>query len=148
VRSPKVVRHVVGEAASLLPGERWIIKVGGRSIGVFNVNGAYLAVRDLCPHHGAPLCRGTTGGLATARFREDRAPEIIMEREGEVIKCPWHGWQFDLRTGQAVFGDRVRVATYRAYLDSPPMDMGVPGPVETYKTSVESGVIIVEVPAG
>lgn len=59
-----------------------------------------------------------------------------MEREGEVSKCPWYGWQFDLR---AVFGDRLRVATYRANLDQPPMDKGVPGPVETYKTAVQHG---------
>lgn len=144
--APRVTRQVVGEAAALPPGQRRIVEVAGRSIGVFNVDGAYFAIRNLCPHQGGPLCLGITSGLATAVFRDDRAPDVVMEREGEVIKCPWHGWQFDLRTGHAVFGDRVRVATYRAYLDRPPMDRGVPGPVETYKTSVEGGVIVVEVP--
>jgi 3-phenylpropionate/trans-cinnamate dioxygenase ferredoxin subunit len=103
------VRHVVGQAADLAPGGRLIVVVEGRSIGVFNVGGELFALRDTCPHQGGPLCQGTLSGLLTAstpgRYR--------YERPGEVLRCPWHGWEFDIRTGcSLVDPERWRVRTY------------------------------------
>ena len=51
-------------ASELPPGERRIVEVEGRSIGVFNVGGTYYALRNACPHQGAPLCRGSVQGTA------------------------------------------------------------------------------------
>lgn len=149
MRPLPVKRYVVGRARDLPPGSRTIAHVSGRSIGVFNVAGKYFAIRNRCPHQGGPLCRGTLSGLTTARFDDDRAPEPVIDRDGEILKCPWHGWQFDLRTGHAVFGERVRAAVYRAYPadESAALeDVPIPGSAEVYATSVEDGVIVVEIP--
>ena len=55
-------RHVVCAADELPPGSRTIVEIDGRSIGVFNVDGELFAIRNSCPHRGAPLCEGTIGG--------------------------------------------------------------------------------------
>lgn len=102
-------RHVVAHVAEIPAGQRKIVTIGGRSIGIFNVNGAFYAVRNSCPHQGGELCLGPTVGLATA----DRPGEIRYSREGEILRCPWHGWEFDLATGRSVFDpNRTRVKSY------------------------------------
>ena len=53
-------RHVVARVADIPPGERLIVDIAGRSIGVFNVDGRFYALRNSCPHQGGPLCLGRT----------------------------------------------------------------------------------------
>ncbi len=108
-------RHLVAPAADLPPGQRKIVKIEGWEIGVFNVDGAFYALRNACPHKGGPLCLGRLRPLvvAPAVYRSDVYPlRIAHEREGEVLKCPWHNYEFDIRTGQALFDPRLRVKTY------------------------------------
>jgi nitrite reductase (NADH) small subunit len=149
-----VTRHIVAHVSELGPGARLIVALGRRSIGVYNVDGNYFAIRNRCPHQGGPLCLGTTSGLHTARFTDGDPPAVVMEREGEIVKCPWHGWQFDMRTGEAIFGERVRVATYKAYRSEEANesvavdDVAVPDNVETYRTVVEDDYVVVEIPVG
>jgi len=102
-------RHVVARAADLPPGERTIVTVAGREIGVFNVNGEYYALRNVCPHKGAPLCKGRVRPLITAPDLHS----VVYQREGEILKCPWHLWEFDLKTGRAMHDPEVSVRSYR-----------------------------------
>ncbi len=102
-------RIVVARVDELPPGERRIVAAGGRAgVGIFNVNGNYHAVRNICPHNGAPLCRGLVGPYVRSNGRGD----FIYEREGEILKCPWHEWEFDIRTGHALVAKGLRVKTY------------------------------------
>jgi nitrite reductase/ring-hydroxylating ferredoxin subunit len=98
---------LVGKVDEIPPGSRRIVTVAGRSIGVFNVEGRFYAVRNQCPHQGGPLCLGPTIGL----LRSSAPGERTYEREGEILRCPWHGWEFDLKDGRSVVdpsGTRVR----------------------------------------
>ncbi len=104
----KKTRHVVATAAELPPGQRKIVEVGGREIGVFNVRGKLYALRNVCPHRSAPLCLGRLRPLVVA----PGVYSVAHEREDEVLKCPWHNYEFDIRTGQALFDPRLRVRTY------------------------------------
>ena len=97
-------RHPVAEAGEIAVGERKIIEVAGRSIGVFNVNGEYRAVLNLCPHAFAPICQGFVRGTTAA----SRPGEYLWHKEGEILACPWHGWEFDLLTGDCTV-DRRRL---------------------------------------
>lgn len=102
-------RHIVTRAADLPPGGRKIVSIDGREIGVFNVNGAFYALRNLCPHRSGPLCKGRLRPLVvSAAFTQ-----LAHEREGEILKCPWHQWEFDIKTGQALYDEKLRVKTYR-----------------------------------
>jgi 3-phenylpropionate/trans-cinnamate dioxygenase ferredoxin subunit len=104
-----VARYVVGTIDEIPPGERKIVEVGGRTVGVFNLGGEYFAIRNRCPHQGGSLCSGRQIGLVTA----PRPGEYCTSRPGEIIRCPWHGWEFDIRTGQSWFDPRaVRVRRY------------------------------------
>ena len=107
--------HVVATTDEIGPGQRRIVEIDGRSIGVFNVGGRYYALRNTCPHAGAPLCEGTLSGLVTSS-----APgEYAYHREGEILRCPWHGWEFDVTTGRSWFDPaRTRVRTYETSLET------------------------------
>jgi 3-phenylpropionate/trans-cinnamate dioxygenase ferredoxin subunit len=105
-------RHVIARLDDFPPGARRIVALGGRAgIGVFNVAGRFFALRNICPHEGAPLCRGAQRALVRAERVGDRY-EYAYERDGEILACPWHEWEFDLTTGRALHDPRQRVKTY------------------------------------
>ena len=125
-------RHVVARVRDIPPGERLIADVAGRSIGVFNVDGRFYALRNSCPHQGGPLCLGRTVGLVTA----ERPGEITYTREGEILRCPWHGWEFDLATGRSVFDpNRTRVKSYPVEVEELQ--------AETYAVEIERDQVVV-----
>lgn len=105
-------RHIVARIGEIPPGARRIVELDGRSIGIFNIHGRYVAVRNVCPHELAPVCLGRLGGTTLAS-----APgEWIWGREGEILACPWHGWEFDLLTG-ACLTDKRRLQMYEVTIE-------------------------------
>lgn len=101
-RSATMQRWPVAAVADLPPGSRKIVQVAGQSIGIFNLNGEFRAVLNICPHELAPVCRGHLRGTTLPS-----APnEFIWGRAGEILACPWHGWEFDLRTGECLVDRR------------------------------------------
>jgi 3-phenylpropionate/trans-cinnamate dioxygenase ferredoxin subunit len=126
--------HVVARVEEIPPGSRKLVEIAGRSIGVFNVDGEFYALRNRCPHQGGPLCEGFVIGALSSD-----APGEYEHRPGDPhVRCPWHGWEFDLRTGASWFDPaRTRVARY---------DVSVqPGPAETYPVSVQDELVVVSV---
>jgi nitrite reductase/ring-hydroxylating ferredoxin subunit len=102
-------RCVVGKVEDLPPGERKIVPVGGKGgIGVFNVGGTFYALKNVCPHKGGPLCQGRL----RPHVISNETYQVEYEREDEIIKCSWHQWEFDIRTGVALYDPRLRVKTY------------------------------------
>jgi 3-phenylpropionate/trans-cinnamate dioxygenase ferredoxin subunit len=148
------MKHVVAEVGEIPPGGRKIIEVAGRSIGVFNVGGEFFALRNRCPHQGGPLCQGKLWGVIDATVPGD----VRFSREGEILTCAWHGWEFDIRTGQSwcdpaklrVRSYEVRVEAGTALVAEPSEVPGkVKGPfvAETYPVSVDGDYVVVEVKA-
>jgi 3-phenylpropionate/trans-cinnamate dioxygenase ferredoxin subunit len=110
-----MAKHVVGLVEEIPPGERKIVEIGGRSIGVFNVGGEFYALRNTCPHQGGPLCQGRLTGFVMARV----PGEYSYSRRGEILRCPWHGWEFDVKTGQSWFDPvQTRVRAYPVTVES------------------------------
>ncbi len=145
-----MARHVVATADEIPPGGRLIVEVAGRSIGVFNIGGEYLAVRNRCPHQGGPLCEGVQLGA----LHSSSPGEYEYDRPHEIIRCPWHAWEFDLRTGASWFDpERTRVRSYEVEvvpqeeLIEPPRPGMLPGPytAETLPVSVEGAYLTVEI---
>jgi 3-phenylpropionate/trans-cinnamate dioxygenase ferredoxin subunit len=99
----------LGLADSFAIGETRLYTVNGREIGVFRTPKGFAALRNTCPHRGAPLCRGEVTGT----FAPSRPGEYRWERDGEILRCPWHAWEFDLHTGAALHVPGQRVKTYR-----------------------------------
>ena len=102
--------HLVARVIDLPPGSRRVVTVNGVAVGRFHLaNGnGFRAYVDFCPHAGAPLCG--SGPLATG---PDGRP---------VLRCPWHGWEFDLDTG-------VHVKNARCRLDALPVEVDEGGNV-------------------
>lgn len=94
------MKVVVAPERSFAPGTRRIVTVGGRSIGVFRVGDRFFAVRNRCPHQGGPLCLGPVLGEAAAAAPGEPAVSDSML----LLACPWHGWEYDLETGQSYVG--------------------------------------------
>jgi nitrite reductase (NADH) small subunit len=95
-------------------GERHTVDLDGVAVTVFNLGERYVAYVDRCLHQGGPVCsRGTLHPLLTADI-DDRgeAREYFVEG-AQVIACPWHGWEYDLETGEALWNRarRLRAAT-------------------------------------
>jgi nitrite reductase/ring-hydroxylating ferredoxin subunit len=130
-----MAKHVIGRVGDIPPGGRKIVEVEGRSIGVFNVRGAYYALRNACPHQGGPVCKGRLIGLTTAP-----APNVFeYSRAGEIVCCPWHGWEFDVTNGRSIFNPhRVRVRSYEVTVEPDEDDPGL----ETYPVTVERGRVV------
>jgi nitrite reductase (NADH) small subunit len=130
-------RYIVGRVSELPPGERKIVEVAGRSIGVFHVNGQFYALRNRCPHQGAPLCKGAIKGMALP----SKPGEYRWGREGEILRCPWHGWEFDITNGRSIYNPhKIRVRTYEVTVEADEDPS-----VETYPVTVEDGVIVLHV---
>lgn len=104
----------VGNVDEVKSGEPLIKKVNGREIGVFHENGKWFAVKNSCPHKQGPLCKGTVGGTMVP----SEVGQFCYGLEGIVLRCPWHGWEFSLNTGKALFGisDR-KVASYTVIIE-------------------------------
>lgn len=94
----------------LAPGEKRRIVVGRRPIALCRTaSGEYYAVSDNCPHQGASMSAGALGGAMAAA----EPGRYTWGRPGEVLRCPWHAWEFDVTTGCSLWGEAgVRLATY------------------------------------
>lgn len=114
-------RIAVGAVDEFPVGKFKILMAGAVEIGVVRLSsGAVHAVRNRCPHKGAPICKGIVGGT----WPPSRVGELAFERDGEVLVCPWHGYEFDLNTGLELYQDR-------------------PTRLRKYETAVEDGQIVV-----
>ena len=73
-----------------------LVELGGRTVGVFRLDGGYFALADRCPHRGAPLC--SSGEVVNAV--EGMGDAARVTREGALVRCPWHKWDFEIATGR------------------------------------------------
>lgn len=146
-----MTKHIVATVSEIPVGGRKVIEVDGREIGLYNVNGEFFAIRNRCPHQGGPLCSGRVTGFIMAT-----APgQYSYTRRGEIVRCPWHGWEFDIKTGQSWFDPaKTRVRNYKVTVEQlvpaaiePPTPELEPGPyvAETYPVTIEQSYVVIEV---
>jgi nitrite reductase (NADH) small subunit len=115
---------LVGKVSEIAEGDKKIIEANGRSIGVYNINGEFFAIRNTCPHQGAALCSGITSALITSKGPGN----FEYERDGEIVRCPWHQWEFDIKTGAMVADPKKKIKTYEVT-------------VERYDVSIEENLL-------
>ena len=86
-----------------------IIKINNKSIGVFKLNdGSIHALLNLCPHRGAALCEGPICGTTEATDSYN----FKYIKDNEIIRCSWHGWEFDIKTGEFLVDKKVKVRKF------------------------------------
>ncbi|HUE14463.1 MAG TPA: Rieske 2Fe-2S domain-containing protein [Planctomycetaceae bacterium] len=79
--------HKLATVEAVPHGSARELTAGGRVVALFNVDGVFYALDGICPHAGGPLGEGALAGC--------------------VVTCPWHGWQFDVTTGQHALNPRI-----------------------------------------
>jgi 3-phenylpropionate/trans-cinnamate dioxygenase ferredoxin subunit len=119
--------HYIGTVDEFKEDERKIVEVKGRSVGIFQLSGKLHAVLNYCPHQGAHLCEGPVTSWVTSPL----PGQFVYEQEGEIIRCPWHHWEFDIKTGGLVVDGKVRTRTYEVV-------------VEKFEVAVEKGKVYIE----
>ena len=87
----------VASTTDLKPGENKIVYVNGTEVALFNVDGEFFAISNVCSHRGGPLGEGFL--------------------ESDVVTCPWHGWRYNVRTGQNLTIPTAKVATYNVKVE-------------------------------
>jgi nitrite reductase (NADH) small subunit len=103
-----MARHIVAKVEEIPPGGRKIVRVAGREVGLFNLDGTFYALKNVCPHQGARVCLGRIVGTTLP----SEVYEFKYGLEGRILRCPWHEWEYDIATGESVFDPNVRVVTY------------------------------------
>lgn len=101
--------HVVARLDDLPDRRAMIVQIGSLEIGLFRSGDTIRAWRNRCPHMGAPVCRGVvTGTMLTTDVYQYR-----YGRDGQILQCPWHGWEFDIDTGRHLApGSSARLRGY------------------------------------
>ena len=94
-----MTRHVVGPVDDLPEGEGLGVEVDGVQVAVFAVGGEVYAVQNVCPHKEGPMYRGE------------------VDEDDCAVYCPWHYWEFDLRTGANPVDPSQRLRTFEAGVD-------------------------------
>src|SRR5580658_4456599 len=135
-------RHVVASVEEIAPGTCKVVTIKGREIGVFNVNNEFFALINRCPHQGAPLCRGAI----VSRLVAPSPGDYRLTRPGEMLRCPWHCWEFDIRTGQSLCDpNSVQARAFDVAVE--PVKALVEGPfvAESVEATVEESYVVVTV---
>ena len=88
----------VANLSDIAPGTAKAVEVAGRTIALFNVDGAVYALDNTCLHQGGPLGEGTL--------------------EGDVVSCPWHMWEYNVRTGEKVGHPELKVSKYEVQVEN------------------------------
>ena len=134
-------RHVVAAVEEIPPGGRKLVEVAGRRVVVFNLGGEFFALADRCPHQGGSLA----AGCITGNVSSSEPGEYHYTRRGEMIRCPWHYWEFDIRTGQSRFDPaRVKARRYEAHVESGATLQEGPYRAETFAVRVEDDYVVVD----
>jgi len=137
-----MAEHVVCRVEEIAEGKGLRVELEGRAIAVFNLGERFAAVADRCPHEGASLCHGRTAPLT-----ESQGPGDYRVIDGRIIvRCPWHGWEFDLATGRSYCDpNRVRVRSFDVRVaDSANLVEG-PYRVETFEVTTRGRYVVVTV---
>lgn len=137
-----MAKHVVAPLGDIPPGSRKLVETAGRPIVIFNVGGRLFAVSNRCPHAGGSLAHAKQVGL----LESNEPGQYRYSRQGEIIRCPWHSWEFDLATGKSWCDPAtVRVKNYTVGVEPGAKLIEGPYVVETFAVSVEDDYIVLTI---
>ena len=137
---------MVGELSEFADGGYRVLRVDAFEFGVFRQGDRLVAYENYCPHDGGPVCQGKVIPRVEEELAPDQTSRGLRFSGKKNIVCPWHGWEFDIKTGQSwcapdKFGARQYV------VEVAPGEELVKGPyvAETVPVSVEEQYVVVEV---
>lgn len=101
------MKAVVGKSAELMKGSMKRVRLGPIPVVLIRTKtGVVRAYVDRCLHMGAPLSKGELGWSSDS---SSDVGDYRVERDGEILRCPWHGYEYDVRTGATVFDQQRKL---------------------------------------
>jgi len=82
----------VAKVSEIPLGRGKVVEAGGKTIAVFNCDGAFYAIENACKHRGGPLGEGTLSGTR--------------------VTCPWHGWEYDVTSGECALDRSIKAQKF------------------------------------
>lgn len=107
-------KTLVCRADEIAPGAPLIVKIRGLGVGLFKIGNDIHAMLNVCPHRGAPLCEGPQCGTTMS----DDTGAIFHHRDNEIVRCAWHGWEFDIVTGTSLVDPKVSARVFPVSVDA------------------------------
>ena len=103
----------VSKEAQFKDGDRRIVQTQKGDIGVFRHAGEFFAYSNNCPHSGGPACEGVLMPKVLEVLGADRTyqGQIFSDEEMHFV-CPWHGWEYDIKTGECAGDRRLKLRKY------------------------------------
>jgi nitrite reductase/ring-hydroxylating ferredoxin subunit len=110
----EMAEKFVAKLSEMQNGDRRIVFVGDNEIGVFRHEGQFYAYSNFCLHQGGPACEGLTIAKVEERLRADKTSMGLFFSEEEMhFVCPWHGMEYDMKTGECVSDRKLRLKKYK-----------------------------------
>ncbi len=117
----------VGPAASFADPGRKLIESAGVEVGVFKLGGAFFAYENVCPHIGGPACQGKIIAKVEEGVGPDRTSTGLEFSKSTVnVICPWHGYEFDIRTGRHPGNARYRLKPIKVRVEGGDVIISLP----------------------
>ncbi len=108
-----MAEQLVGKLSEFKDGDRRIVILGDLEIGVFRYEGKFYAYRNLCVHQGGPACEGLIIAKVEEKIMPDKTSRGLYFSDTDMhFVCPWHGYEYDLKTGECVADRRLRLRKY------------------------------------
>lgn len=95
----------VAKASELKPGDGKVVEVNGKTLALFNVDGSFHSIDNTCLHRGGPIGEGFL--------------------DGTTVTCPWHGWQYDVLSGQGKTNPGAKLNVYEVKVEGDDVLIGV-----------------------
>lgn len=110
--------YLVGRLSDFAEGSRKVISCDGVEIGVFMIDGELVAWHNNCAHMRGPICQGRIFKRVVEPVGDDGTTRMLSFGEQSHIVCPWHGYEFDLKTGEHPGSSRHRLRKANLKIDN------------------------------
>jgi nitrite reductase (NADH) small subunit len=107
--------YSVAPVSEFPPNTHRVVKVGRREIGIFNVDGVFYALPNLCTHQLGPLCTGKVSG--TVICTRETQWKLQWGLDNEIVTCPWHGMEYHIKSGTCLAFPEIRLRTYEVWVE-------------------------------
>jgi nitrite reductase/ring-hydroxylating ferredoxin subunit len=103
---------LVGKASDIKEGDRKVVTAGKREIGIFHKGGDFYAYSNTCLHQGGPACEGMMIQNVVDVIDKDRLYQGQTYGDETHFVCPWHGYEYDLKTGECIGDRKLKLRKY------------------------------------
>jgi nitrite reductase (NADH) small subunit len=108
------LKHLVCKLTEIQPGEKMLVNINKKSIIVArNSEEELTAFYSRCPHHGADLNRS----FLTYETASNEPGKYEICKDNEMIRCPWHGFEFDTKSGCSIVDTKLRLKTFKVSIE-------------------------------